>query len=407
MSDENPRIRTDVQMSPGRADGQDVIVVQDPTGIMEKPIALSRELVSIMALLDGTRSVRDVQYELMRRQGGVLVASDSIQAIIDQLDEALLLDNDRYRQAFQELAQAYASQPVRRPMHLGQAYPDNAEELRQYLDSILEQAEGTLPNDGGDIVGLVAPHIDIKVGERGYANAYGALKDTNFDRIIVLGIMHRPDDGLFSLSRKGYETPYGVTETDLELAMKLSSAGADVISEHDLAHRTEHSIEFQVVFLQHVLNRPDIKIVPILCGGFSHMLDPFSRPSEMPAVGAFLDAIREALEDTSKKTLLVAGVDLSHIGPKFGHRASSHAMVDESEKHDRALLDALCVPDAEAFWAESKRVEDRYNVCGFPALACMTELLPRARGHVLDYEIWHEEPTRSAVSYAAAAFTST
>ncbi|NOZ23806.1 MAG: AmmeMemoRadiSam system protein B [Planctomycetes bacterium] len=407
MADENPRLRSDIQVTRGQAQGKQVMIIQDPTGIIPEPIALSTEFAAVLAMLDGTRSIRDIQYEMMRMQGGVLVASDTIQDMVDQLDQALLLDSDRYRQAVEDLAEAYAAEPIRQPIHIGQAYPEDPGELREYLDNILAQAEPKESIQADAVVALVAPHIDIQVGERVYANAYGVLKGAEFDRVIILGIMHRSDDGLFSLSRKSYKTPLGVTETDLELAMQLSNAGEGVLSENDLAHRTEHSIEFQVVFLQHVLARSDIKIVPILCGGMSHMLTGFDRPSGMPDLASFLDALREAIEDQGRRTLLVAGVDLSHIGPKFGDRMSSHAIVDESEKHDRALLDVLCKLDAEAFWAESCRVEDRYNVCGFPALACMTEVLSGVEGHLLDYEIWHEEPTRSAVSFAAAAFTTT
>ncbi|MEW6359122.1 MAG: AmmeMemoRadiSam system protein B [Planctomycetota bacterium] len=407
MADANPRLRTDLHVARGQAQGKPVIIIQDPTGVIEEPIALSTEFAAVLALLDGTRSIRDIQYEMMRMQGGLLISSDAIQDMVNQLDQALLLDNNHYRQALHELAAAYTRETIRRPIHPGQAYPEDPAALRKYLDSVLAQAEPKTDIKPDAVAALAAPHIDIKVGERVYANAYGILKGADFDRVIILGIMHRSDDGLFSLSQKGYLTPFGLTETDQELAGQLAAAGEAVLSDNDLAHRTEHSIEFQVVFLQHVFGRPDIKIVPILCGGMSHMLEQFNRPTDMPDLKRFLDALRKAVEDKDRRTLLVAGVDLSHIGPKFGDHMSSHAIVAESEKHDRALLDALCRLDAAAFWAESRRVKDRYNVCGFPALACMTEVLSDVRGHLLDYQIWHEEPTRSAVSFAAVAFTAT
>jgi hypothetical protein len=77
----------------------------------------------------------------------------------------------------------------------------------------------------------------------------------------------------------------------------------------------------------------------------------------------------------------------------------------QSEAHDRALLDSLCAQDTDQFWEESRKVSDRFNVCGFSAMACLLELLPDCEGRVLDYQMWHEGPTRSAVSFAAAAFT--
>ena len=75
-----------------------------------------------------------------------------------------------------------------------------------------------------------------------------------------------------------------------------------------------------------------------------------------------------------------------------------------AREHDQALLEALCRNDVGAFWAESRRVEDRFHVCGFSALACLLEILPPCHGTILHYDIWHEEATRSAVSFAALAF---
>jgi hypothetical protein len=102
--------------------------------------------------------------------------------------------------------------------------------------------------------------------------------------------------------------------------------------------------------------------------------------------------------------LIVAGVDFSHIGPKFGHDQPATHLQGQAETHDKKLLKALSNGQADAFWEESIAVEDRFNVCGFSALACLLEVLPSSEGHVLNYEVRHEQPTRSAVSFAAVGF---
>jgi hypothetical protein len=61
--------------------------------------------------------------------------------------------------------------------------------------------------------------------------------------------------------------------------------------------------------------------------------------------------------------------------------------------------------DADGFWREIMQVKDYYNVCGFPALACLLEILPGSTGKVLDHGIYREKATGSAVTFAAAAFT--
>jgi MEMO1 family protein len=102
----------------------------------------------------------------------------------------------------------------------------------------------------------------------------------------------------------------------------------------------------------------------------------------------------------------VAGVDFSHIGPKFGHDKPASYLEDQSERHDQALLKALSEGRPDAFWEESMSVNDQFNVCGFSALACLMEILPPSRTQILSYQNWHEAATRSAVSFAAVVFLS-
>jgi AmmeMemoRadiSam system protein B len=111
------------------------------------------------------------------------------------------------------------------------------------------------------------------------------------------------------------------------------------------------------------------------------------------------------LHEPGQDTLIVAGVDFSHIGPKFGHDLPATAMENQARTHDQSLLEHLSMLDADGFWDESRSVRDRFNVCGLSALACLLEVLPQCRGEILHYEIWHEAPTRSAVSFASAVFT--
>jgi len=181
----------------------------------------------------------------------------------------------------------------------------------------------------------------------------------------------------------------------------LKAKGGDLVSPSDLPHRAEHSIEFQLIFLQHVLGG-DFAIVPVLCGNMADMLPKVDRASDIAGIRGFLDCLRDYLRQPN--TACVAGVDLSHIGPKFGDDAPAHVIEEEARKHDEKLLDALCKRDGKAFWAEAKRVNDRYHVCGFSALATMIEILPDCSGEVLQYKIRHEAETRSAVSFAAVAF---
>jgi len=134
------------------------------------------------------------------------------------------------------------------------------------------------------------------------------------------------------------------------------------------------------------------------------VLEEASRPSEIPGMDTFFTALRLTMIEYAADTLLIAGVDFSHIGPKFGHRQSASSMLLETKNHDKLLIDAVCKGDVESFWSESRKVKGIYNVCGFSAITCLLEVLSGVRGHLLDYDIWQEESSRSAVSFAAIAF---
>ena len=54
------------------------------------------------------------------------------------------------------------------------------------------------------------------------------------------------------------------------------SAAASAVQMEDYCHSFEHTVELQVVFLQHVLG-PDVKILPILCGPFAQQPVPGRR----------------------------------------------------------------------------------------------------------------------------------
>jgi AmmeMemoRadiSam system protein B len=397
-------MRTDLEIVPTTYQGQPGFVVRDLLGLIQKPLLLQGDALNLLSLADGKRTVREMQVLLVRGRGGVFVSAESIEKQFAELDRVFLLDSQHFRERKRQLVDAYARLKVREAAHAGQSYPGTKKELGRYLDSILELGqEGSGNQSGGAVCGLVVPHIDFHIGGKLYGQAYCAVRHLRPQKIIVLGTGHSLDEGYFSLTEKDFETPLGRTKTDRASAETLSKAGGRAIAPHDLAHRREHSIEFQVIFLQHLFGE-DCCLLPILCGSFTAKLTRVSRASEIPGVGGFLLALKAIVEEAGDRVLVVAGIDFSHIGPKFGHRQRAASMLLEARQHDQALIKACAEGDVEAFWGASKRVKDEYNVCGFSSLACLLELLSPSRGVLLGYDIWQEEATQSAVSFAAIKF---
>lgn len=403
---DNPRARHDLEFIPIDYEGKQMILVRDRLGLVPYGTGVPRGLLPILALMDGTRSLADLAREITTLQNGRAVAPEDIGPVLDELDAAGLLDTARYREAKAQAAADFAASPLRPAVFAGPAYPDNPELLRPYLDAILDLAAAEpAPPAGEKILGLIAPHIDPEAGKTAYAAAYAPLRGHSPKRVIVLGVGHQIIKGLYSLTDKAYATPLGQVPADAAAVERLRRAGAAVVDPGDLQHRDEHSVEFQAVFLRHVLGdaAAPFAFVPILCGSPLGALQAPSRRAFLEAAGPFLDALRELAAEAD--TLVVAGVDFCHIGPKFGHDKPAELLEEAALAHDAALLDALSRGDAEAFWAESTRVEDSYNVCGLTALATLAEILPPAQLTVLRRDIMREKETASAVTFAAGLLT--
>lgn len=404
MDAEKIKVRKDLDLFPVQSGDRTLIMIKDKLGLVEEGRAISPALYKVMAMLDGAHSLRDVQIELMRHQGGRLVSMEEVEELVKQLDNSFLLDSPRYRGAKQKIVARFTAQKIRSCSLAGLSYPAKEEDLRRRLEDILTAQ--TIPETPqGKITAVVAPHIDLEAGKRAYASAYQAIRDANtVKKVIVLGVGHSLTERMFSLTTKTFETPLGRVETDEETVRELMKAGGDILSIDDFVHRDEHSIEFQLLFLQHIFRGSSFALVPVLCGSLLGSLPVYSREAYRSEGGRFLHVLADAAKDD--ETILIAGVDFSHIGQKFGHDMPASFIINESEKHDRELLRFLCDGNANGFWEESKKVEDKFNVCGFSALACLLEVLPPSRGKLLAYETYREEPTKSAVSFAAAIFTS-
>jgi len=405
MMETPPIARHDLEFFPVQHQGQQLVLIRDHLGLVQEGKAVGLHLYHMMTLLDGTTTLRDLQVEFMSQKGGVLVGMDEINGLLANLDESFLLDSERFKNAKERIIADFTSQSIRLCSHCGKSYPENPSELRDRLDEILN-SELSISEPDGKLAALVAPHIDLNVGYKGYSTAYQMLKHASPSRIILLGVGHQLQNTLFSLTDKDFETPLGITRSDRKAIGRLRKSGRDIIASDDFVHRSEHSIEFQLIFLQHLMADKTFTIIPILCGSLQADLPEYSREAYQGQTGRFLDELRSILNDPEQETILIAGVDLSHTGPKFGHEMPGSSMQPGSEEHDRNLLTNLTRLDADNFWEESRRINDQFNVCGFSALACLLEILPQCQGELLHYEIWHEEPTRSAVSFASLVFTS-
>lgn len=396
-----PRGRRDLHIQQVEHDGQTLTLVQDPLGILGETLCLTEFAGTLFSVLDGVRTVEEVE-AIFRPVGSASLPPGFIRARIEEMKRCGLLEDEVYWRRKREILEEYRRAMVRPPSHAdGSTYPADPEMLRDWLEAILNSPEATGEWTGDAPRILVAPHIDFRVNTSVYASAYRTLRGHAYDRVILLGTGHSISEGLYCPTLKAYSSPLGATRTDTTATRRLLDAANGIAAPDDFPHRGEHALEFQLLFLQHLLGADAFELIPILCGSMQELVHRVTRLGKAPWVRPFLAALREIIEEEGKRTLVVAGVDFSHIGLRFSHEIPALEMLEETRRHDRTLVEALSAWDAEAFWETELRSGSHFNVCGFSTLSTILESMETPGAKCLAYDIWDDSPTGSAVTYAA------
>jgi len=403
--DRLPALRTDIDLMPVRSGERDLILVRDPLGIAPEHAALASEIAPYLPLFNGSSTIGDLQVALMRHHGGSIVYRSDAEKIVGELARAGILETDEYREAKRKIVSAFAAGGVRQAALAGRAYPADPGELAALLDRILSLDAPGAPPHPGPPRGLACPHIDLRVAERTYAAAFRAIRGPSPSAVLLLGTGHALGETRYCVSGKTFTTPLGEARADREAEERIRAEARGAVCPDDFPHRNEHSIELPLLFLQRIHPMDRIPILPVLCGPMEDLFGKVRSPLEREEIASFVDAVSAWLSAPPGDRLVVAGVDLSHVGPKFGDPRTGKALEPSVRAYDREMLDALAAGDADAFFRAGARERNRYRICGFSALWTLLAVAPGIRGTVLDYDILHEEPTRSAVSFAAVVFT--
>ncbi len=399
MAENHPKIRGDLHFQQALHEGTRIVVIQDPLGILSSPIGVSEIFANLLPLMDGSRSVEDIEAFLEEVLPGKLPEGLIREGIIG-LEKAGVFENASYWRKRKKILDDYARLEIREPSHANLAYEGDPQALSEWLDMLLSGPDGLF--DGPPRV-LVAPHIDFRVNTSVYTKAYHLLKGHHYDRVVLMGTGHSILDGLYCLTQKDLATPLGITPNDRVSVEKLQHAGGNLIAPNDFPHRNEHALEFQMIFLQHLLGPGDFQVVPILCGSIDRYKAHCPRLGVVTELAPFLDTLRSVIYEDGRKTLVVAGIDFSHIGLRFSHSVPAVEMMEETRRHDRDLIQAFTDWDAESFWNAEKKTGGCFNVCGFSTLATILEVVNPGPAKCLAYDVWDDSPTGSAVTFAAMA----
>jgi AmmeMemoRadiSam system protein B len=391
-------------------DGERRIALRDPAGYSDQVAVFPLPLLDLVSLFDGEHRVADIQ-EILRARHGEAPTAEQIGGLIGQLDEAGFLESPRFAARRQALEEAFRRSPVRPAVHAGGAYAAGAAELGAQIDGFFVHPEGpgTPPrrptaSPAPPLRGLIAPHIDYHRGGPVYAWAYRELVErTDADLFVILGTCHAGMADPFSLTRKPYDTPLGAVPTDLGFCEALLRRYGQDLLGSELAHRNEHSIEFQAVMLRHVLGARPFSIVPVLASYLHEAVWTRGDPERDPRVPRFIEALLETMAASRRRVCLIAGVDLAHVGPRFGDPdPNTEASLTTVEAADRDMLEAVTAGDPTAFFASVAHDQDRRRICGLSPIYTFLRALPGATGRLLRYQQWPDPA--GAVSYCAVSF---
>jgi AmmeMemoRadiSam system protein B len=405
MADPRPRLRA-LDAFVERRRGEAVLALRDPEGLFDGVLLASPALAALLPLLDGTREPAQVAAAWTERTGLPLLPAD-LEKVLADLRERLVLEGPAADAARAKALATWRALPARPAACAGSSYPEEPDACRDSL-SRHEADAGDVPVPAS-VRAVLAPHIDLRGGGPCHGAAGRAYRRCDADVFVVIGTAHAALRRPFALTRHGFDTPLGRVETDRGLVERLSRRGGGGLLDDETAHRAEHSVEFQALWLAHVrAGAKPPRIVPVLAGSIGESIRRGRPPEERPEVADFVAALRELAREGGERVALVASVDFAHVGPRYG----GDGPVKDGDlaavlAADRPLLDAAARCDARG-WFEALAAEgDRRSVCGAsPTWTLLAALAGSGlSGTLLRHDEWEIDPeTGSHVSFAAMAF---
>ena len=387
-----PKLR-EIEAHPIQYQGQQMILLRDPLQLTDAQLAIPHPLAPLLGLMDGTRDEAALEAALQVR-AGVRLAPGLMSNLLADLDEALLLDNERFAQATAEALRTYRDAPFR-PMTIdGAGFSPKSDLARAQLQAYLDALPPAQPPADeaaarATIRGIVSPHIDYQRGGPVYANVWRAAAQAacEAELVIMLGTDHRGGEGTLTITRQSYGTPWGVLPTDDDVVEALvEELGEEAVFAEELHHRSEHSIELAAVWLHFVRGGKPVPVVPILCGHFGAFIESRADPANYQP---FADAVSVLCEEmASRRTLVVAAADLAHMGPAFGDPYGlDYIGQAKLRSADERLLETVYAGDAAAFYKELRDEGDRRHVCGLPPIYLALRLLGETSGEPAGYAV--------------------
>lgn len=247
----------------------------------------------------------------------------------------------------------------RQPAVAGRFYPSDSAGLQQTLKKLFNNTSEPVSNK--EILAIISPHAGYVFSGEVAAAAFSQLdSQKEYKTVFIIGSSHQnsfPGASVYSIGN--YITPFGVLETDFEVAQNLVKENK--ILAYDPHYQIpEHCIEVQLPFLQFRLKK-GFKIVPILLGTHDKRA---------------CEKIAEALEPYfTNENLFIISTDFAHY-PAY----------NEAVKSDKIIANALISNKPEVFlqavesFSENKIPNLSTGCCSWPSVITLLNLTANLPG---------------------------
>jgi AmmeMemoRadiSam system protein B len=393
-----------LQFSPIKQGEDQLIVLWDPSGLSKEKLVLPLNFFFIVQHFDGEHSIHDIGALYLKRFGEFLMPN-KVEQLVTDLEQKLFLEGEQVEAAKQQARIAYRRQPIRQAAFAGRSYEADGVKLKKQIDGFFTSSEGPdfkpSENRGKLIKGLVAPTYDLKQAGSVYAWAYKELQESQQpDVYVILGTAHAGLENFFSVTDKDFETPLGLVPADRTILDQLKRLVPEFFDE-EIAHQTEHAIEFQLPFLQTIVGKP-FTIVPIL-SSFSalSLTDLMVRNS----VDRFLSSLQDAIGASGKTVCVIAAGELAHLGMRYGDSAPpTDFSFHRTMQRDLEMLKPVEELKPDEFTQFIQKENDQRRISGFSPIYSLLRLIQAEKGQVLRYDRGITDQYNSTATYASMAF---
>jgi AmmeMemoRadiSam system protein B/AmmeMemoRadiSam system protein A len=221
----------------------------------------------------------------------------------------------------------------------------------------------------GKIRALIAPHAGYAFSGQTAAYAYKPLQKGDYERVILLGLNHRPGlvRGGAITDVESWETPLGTIPVDREVCDELLKD--EFFRAIPSSVDREHSLEIHLPFLKERLG--EFKLVPVMvdevsdeiCGRMGAALKPF----------------------VDEQTLLVASSDFTHYGRAYRYLPFEDNIEENLKKLDTGAIERINEADFKGFRDYVRKTGA--TICGRHPIGILLNIVPEdMKGELVRYD---------------------